>query len=459
MSDGKVIEDKKIRDTKYTQYKETPTVGKSKDVLLGFIIACKKFKTNFFNQILTLLSVLLCAVLLFGGNIIADYCVGDYSRGAYEKENKIIEVKKNDNISITEKELKQIQNLNGVELTILPELYQYKTKILGIHDSWNDYQYVIDNSLSFGDTKIQSIEESTFIDESQVCYITFTGNRSLYFKLKCLEIEHADRYITDNNCIYLSYSTLDFIQKCYSIEKKFQIKDTNHYLNITNTYISLEDDKTKLLEEFLEIDLTDSFEGLFVPEQYISSELKEEIHDETLIIWDNRFETSLYLTEEERARVSYTFYEDLEFETEHLYVICNESQILKIDNTLNKLDYHTFKLQDLKFPLEDHDLFFSNTFFFSLNVVLAILIYILLKVTYKKLLKARQKEFVLLKKIGFSNKAIFIHMICPILLSLILALAISGCIYLVRPFIIWYFYVIPICLMVVVTYHLCKHIY
>ncbi|MDE6656703.1 MAG: hypothetical protein K2J85_06915 [Anaeroplasmataceae bacterium] len=214
----------------------------------------------------------------------------------------------------------------------------------------------------------------------------------------------------------------------------------------------------------MEIDLTSSYDELYVPKNYLaSSETLDIIQENSIVVWENKFETSVVLidSEKEIARVSYAFFENLELELNSIYVICNLSQIFQIDNTLNSLGYHTFKLQNFNMkPHEDStSLFKANTTFFCLNIVLAILIYILLKVSYKKLLKVRQKEFTLLKKLGFSNKTIYIHMICPILLSAILVILSSPFIYLVRPFIIWYFYVIPVCIIGIVTYHVCKNIY
>ncbi|MDE7095586.1 MAG: hypothetical protein K2O23_03775, partial [Anaeroplasmataceae bacterium] len=81
-----------------------------------------------------------------------------------------------------------------------------------------------------------------------------------------------------------------------------------------------------------------------------------------------------------------------------------------------------------------------------------------LKVTYKKLLKNRKREFMLLKKIGFSDKTIYMHMISPLFISTFFLMLASGFIYLVRPFIIWYYYVIPLVSMVLLLYFVCKAI-
>ncbi|MDE7384408.1 MAG: ATP-binding cassette domain-containing protein, partial [Anaeroplasmataceae bacterium] len=170
LSEGKVTEDKKIKDVNYINYKETPTSEKSKDIFLGFLIACKKFKSNFFNQFLTLISILLCAVLLFGGNIIADYCVGDFSRGSYHRHNKYIEVKNSDNSFLTQKDIEEFRKINDVELIILPN-FDCHIGVYGIYDTWNSYYLAIDDSLNFGETKIQTFNNSTFIDESGTCYL------------------------------------------------------------------------------------------------------------------------------------------------------------------------------------------------------------------------------------------------------------------------------------------------
>ncbi|MDE5546623.1 MAG: ATP-binding cassette domain-containing protein [Anaeroplasmataceae bacterium] len=463
LSEGKVTEDKKIKDVNYINYKETPTSEKSKDIFLGFLIACKKFKSNFFNQFLTLISILLCAVLLFGGNIIADYCVGDFSRGSYHRHNKYIEVKNSDNSFLTQKDIEQFRKINDVELITLPNLNRdYHIGVYGIHDTWNSYYLAIDDSLNFGETKIQTFNNSTFIDESGTCYLNTSKKESIFFKLKCLKIMHVEGMKDYNNIVYLSSSTLDFILKTYDISMNFQIKDTDLTFRIEHKYVET-DEERYYLEEALEIDFTSSFDGFYVPQNYLTSSniYISTIPMNPIIVGENKLETPLYLTDESKAkaRVSYTFYEALELQANTLLIQCNTNRIHEIDSTLNQWGYHTYKAQDISYPLEDSELFFSNTVFFSMNAVLAILIYILLKVTYKKLLKARQKEFTLLKKLGFSNKTVFIHMICPILLSLILVLLISGCIYFVRPFIIWYFYIIPLCLLPIVIYRVCKHIY
>lgn len=460
LSEGKVIEDKKIKDVQYKNYKETTSDKKSKDVFLGLMIAFKKFKNSFFNQFLTLLSLLLCAVLLFGGNILADYCVGDFNRAEYVSHNEIIETKKGDNTSLTDSDVAQFMNIDGVKLTLPSELYEQSIYVYGINDSLNSFYFEIDNSLNFGETKLSCIDSSTFIDESKTCFIKTNTGATVYYKLNCLDIVHAERHITENNIIYLSSSTLEFIKKTYNIKRKFLIKDTDIYLDIIDTFIVGFNDRPVLIEKDLEIDLTSSYEGFYVPKNYITSpKVQEVLHEDSILVWEDTFETAIHLTDESRARISYTYFKDLEWKADSIYIICNISKIDKIDAALIKLGYHTYKSQNELFLLEDSNLFFSNTAFFGMNAVLAILVYILLKVTYKKLLKARQKEFILLKKVGFSNKSIYINMICPILLSAILTLLLSAFIYLVRPFSFWYFYGIPVCLIVIVTYHVCKNIY
>ncbi len=460
LSEGKVIEDKKIKDVICRNYKEPIHTKKPKNILLGFIIAWKKFKTNFLNQFLILFSILLCAILLFGGNIFADYYIGDWGFDEEERKNEIIEVKKGDLSPLTDADLKQFKDLSGVELNIIPELYGEN---IYISNDLERYRLWIDDTLNFGEAKISTNNESYLKNSPKECYLHSSYRNSLYFKLTCIDIMYVEKtqIFDDDNFIYISSSTLNFIQKVFYINTEFQIKNTDKHFNIINSF---EPGLIFFDSNYLEIDLTSSYDELYVPKNYLaSSETLDIIQENSIVVWENKFETSVVLidSEKEIARVSYAFFENLELELNSIYVICNLSQIFQIDNTLNSLGYHTFKLQNFNMkPHEDStSLFKANTTFFCLNIVLAILIYILLKVSYKKLLKVRQKEFTLLKKLGFSNKTIYIHMICPILLSAILVILSSPFIYLVRPFIIWYFYVIPVCIIGIVTYHVCKNIY
>ncbi|MDE6655953.1 MAG: ATP-binding cassette domain-containing protein, partial [Anaeroplasmataceae bacterium] len=190
LSEGKVIEDKKIKDVICRNYKEPIHTKKPKNILLGFIIAWKKFKTNFLNQFLILFSILLCAILLFGGNIFADYYIGDWGFDEEERKNEIIEVKKGDLSPLTDADLKQFKDLSGVELNIIPELYGEN---IYISNDLERYRLWIDDTLNFGEAKISTNNESYLKNSPKECYLHSSYRNSLYFKLTCIDIMYVEK--------------------------------------------------------------------------------------------------------------------------------------------------------------------------------------------------------------------------------------------------------------------------
>ncbi len=89
LSEGKVIEDKKIKEAPYSTYKDTPSIKKN-DFLLASLFTMMQVRNNFFHFLYLFIILLFGGVLLFGGNIIGDYFVSDYNINCQVKENIII---------------------------------------------------------------------------------------------------------------------------------------------------------------------------------------------------------------------------------------------------------------------------------------------------------------------------------------------------------------------------------
>ncbi|MDE5715003.1 MAG: ATP-binding cassette domain-containing protein [Anaeroplasmataceae bacterium] len=460
LSEGKVIEDKKIKDIKYINYKDISYLKKPKDIFLGSILTLMQIKDNFINLLYFFSSILFCAILLFGGTSLFDYFVSDYNQNYQSKINTIIEVKKSDYSSLNDEDLIQIHNINGTEMVILPELYSTHVYVHGIGDNGlSSYYLKFDDSLDFGQIKVSSINSNTAI-KSNECTLAFQRYTSILFQVDCIEVIHPKRIIEENNIVYLSALTFSYIQKTYNINKDFYIKNTDYGFSFnSNNSGSL--NSTLVLNEKLEIDLTNSYEEFYIPKKCFDSNIEflDALTETSIVVWEDQFETQVHLTNEEKAKISYIFFNHLELQASSLYAICQSKQIMNVDQKLSRLGYYTFKAQDIEFPLKDYDLFYRNTIFFSISIAIALFIYILLKINIKKFLRRKKPEFILLKKLGFSNKTVYSYMIFPILLSTLLVLASSGFIYLVRPFCMWYYYVLPLGLLCLVIYNVCKNIF
>lgn len=455
LSEGRVIEDKKIKDVKYTQYIPSKDKKTKNDILLGCFISLKQLKSNFFTLFLTFTSILLCAILLFGGNLIFDFLVGDFNRDAEVKDNQILAIKNKDNSPFHFESLSELIKIEGIERVMLPKLYNAHIRIKDLDPYSNpNFDILVDNTLSFGDFEISYKEK---IETERKYDLSFSNlDNFQYFKLKCVDskVTQIDKYI-----IYLSSDTINFMQKTSDIHRTFQVKDTDLQFYISYIYYSttsLQSGK----EGNIEIDLTSSFEDLYIPQNFITnSTILEQITPDTIVVWNKDFEARLHLTEERMVRISYTFFEGLDINEDSLCLVCNLKDIYTIDQKVSNLGYLTYKSQDELFPIEDENLFFSNTTFFAINIILIPLLLVLLKVTYKKILKHRKKEFTLLKKIGFSDKTIYIHMISPLLLSVLLILGLAGVCIIIRPFLIWYYCVIPFVAILLLLYFLCRTIH
>ncbi|MDE5856274.1 MAG: ATP-binding cassette domain-containing protein, partial [Anaeroplasmataceae bacterium] len=458
LSEGKIIEDKKIKQANYVQYVPTRSSKKANNVLLGFFISLKQIKTNFINLLLTLTSLLLCAILLFGGNAIFDYAVGDANRDYEVRDNTIVTIKNSDYSLFSMNDFSKFTNITGVEQIMLPSLYGRNIEFNPAYtdgwltDGWyiTSYKLKVDNTLNFGEFKLytnKSVDINGYnnkplfkVNESYSLHFTSVIPDNQYYKLKCAGITRIKD--GDISSIYLSNETFNFMQKTDAIDRHFQLKDTDLEFYIPPYYNSMVSGTVQSVPGTLEIDLTNSFNGLFVPEKFIYDDaVLEQITTDTQVVWKDTFETSLHLTDESKIRISYTFFDNLDVNVDSLCLVCNLNQINKVDQYVSKLGYLTYKSQDMNYPLEDENLFYSNTVFFAIDIALILVLYVLLKITYKKLLKNRKKEFMLLKKIGFSDKTIYVHMIVPLFISTILLMLVSGFIYMVRPYIIWYYYV------------------
>lgn len=456
LSEGQVVEDKRIRNITYSKYEPTSNVHPTNDVFLGCMISFKQMKSNLFNFMITFISILLCVVLLFTGNIIFDYAVGDSNRGEQDYKNgTILEVKTSDDTPLDNSDVAQLYEHTGVQI-YAPLFYNHARLLFDIADNpdphGNSFKICIDNSLDFGEAYI----ETKYIGNTwKDTILIYPFNSLLKYQLRCLKVNYTE----DSYSIYISSSTMNFIQKTYQWDGILEIKNTDYSFDMLySLLISDSSGHVQEINKTLEIDLANSFEGIFVPTNYIrDEEILNAIGEDTKVINKGTSETNLYLTDETTARVSYLFLENLDFQENSLFLICDTEQIFEIDRIVSNMGYHTYKAQDKVYPLEDENLFFSNTVFFSIDIVLAILFYVLLKVTYKKQLNIRQREFSLLKKIGLSNKSIYIHMMIPLILSFIFIIAATGFIYLVRPFIIWYYYFIPLVILFLDAYFLCSH--
>lgn len=451
LSEGKLIEDKKIRDAKYLTYDPTPTSKEYNSLLLGILVSFKQLKHNISNIFLIFISFLFCAILLFGVNIIFDFLVGDFNRDQYVRNSPIVEVKNSDQTPLTGENIEQLQTISGVEQVLLPNFYN-RPFLLQDDDGPNLlYSVELDDSINFGDFKITSYK--LFQTNCQYNLSLYTSKLQQY-TLNCIE----SNINSDNYTIFMSSQTFNFMQKTYQISREFQIKNSDLSFLISDYYSSNDPAFTEKYR-IIEIDLTKQFDGFFVPKKFIDDSILEQITADAEIIWQDQYETTLHLTDDAKATISYSFFDGLDYSAPSLYLVCNLDQIYQVDKEVLTLGYQTFKLQNYVFPIEDEDLFFSNTTFYSINIVLAILLYFLLKVTYKKLLKYRQREFLLLKKIGFSDQTIYIHMITPLIITSILLLLASGLIYVIRPFILWYYYLIPLTILFLITFFICRTIY
>ncbi len=458
LSEGQVVEDKKIRDVTYFQYETNPTVHKSNDILLGGILSFKQMKTNFFHLLITLISILLCAVLLFAGNIYFDFAVGDFNRGADDRNGTILEVKSSDNTPLDNSDVQKLSEQTGVQI-YTPLFYNHARLLFDIADNpdpnGNSFKICIDDSLDFGEA---CIETEYISDTWKDTILIYPFKALLKYRLRCSKIN----YTTEGHFrIYVSSSTMYFIQKTHQWNGDLKIKNTDYTINTLDTLLTSDSSgHVQEIQRIVEIDLAHSFEGIFVPKNYIrKEEILNVVGEDTKVTCNDTCETNLIFTDEATAKVSYQFLENLDFKENSLLLICDSdsNQIFEIDKIVSNMGYYTYKEQNKTNRLSDENLFLSNTIFFSIDIVSAILFYILLKITYKKQLKIRQKEFFLLKKIGLSNKTIYIHMMMPLILSYILVLLTSGFIYLFRPFLIWYYYFIPLAILFLNAYFLCSY--
>ncbi|MDE7106543.1 MAG: ATP-binding cassette domain-containing protein, partial [Anaeroplasmataceae bacterium] len=235
LSEGKIIEDRKIKEANYVKYVPAQYSKKSNNVLLGLFISLKQIKTNFINLVLTLTSLLLCAILLFGGNAIFDYAVGDANRNYEVKDNTIVTIKNSDGSLFSMDDFSKFMNINGVEQIMLPDLYGRNIEFKAYIDGWYTiaYHIKIDNALNFGEFKLYTNKSNNAnglnkpfnVNESYSLHFTGGIPDEQYYKLKCVGVTKIKDGETSS--IYLSNETFNFMQKTDAIDRYFQLKNTD----------------------------------------------------------------------------------------------------------------------------------------------------------------------------------------------------------------------------------------
>ena len=451
LSEGKLVEDKKIQSMPLSNYIQTPVENKPKDIRLGLMLSLKQMKGNLGSTILLLFGILLCAILLFGVNILFDYWVGDGNRNEEAKTCELVEIRAKDENKLHRKdidELKQIKNVKQVIL--LTTFYKAKFFVYNHLDNFSSdtYGIEIDNSLSFGNTVITTPNTSFFQIGEKVHIDMENHTGGYYYSLQCMDIKKN----SDTHLLSMSEETFDFIQRLAIESRMYEIKDTPYSIHFQNNAI-------------LYIDLTAKYEGIYIPVDYLQmpfflwADANYTLPENPKLCLNGMYETNFILTNGSRAQVSYSFYEETDINESSLFLICPVEKIRQIEKQAKALGYRTYIKQNETCPPNDTQLFISNTTYWGIDAVGTFLLCLLLILTYMKILKGRKKEFVLLKKIGFSDKSIYTHMIAHILVFCIFLSVCSSFIYFVRPFILWYYYIIPFCCLWIITYFLCRHIY
>ncbi|MDE7162412.1 MAG: ATP-binding cassette domain-containing protein [Anaeroplasmataceae bacterium] len=450
LSEGRLVEDKKVRSMPLSNYIQTSIEEKPKDIRLGLILSIKQMKGNLGSTILLLFGILLCAILLFGVNILFDYQVGDGNRNEVAKTSELVEIRTKDENKLHKKDIAELKQIKNVKQVILHSTF-YKAKFFvynHLNISYSDtYGIEIDNSLSFGNTVITT-PNATFFQIGEKVHIDladYTGE--YYYTLQCTDVKKMPH----TRILSMSEETFDFIQRLSIESRLYEIKDTAYSVCFQNNAI-------------LYIDLTSKYKGIYIPVDYLQRPFffwaeADYTLPENPKLCLNGEETNFILTNGSKAQVSYSFYEEMDINEDYLFLICPVEKIRKIEKQAKALGYRTYIKQNEICPLSDSQLFITNTMYWGIDAVGTFLLCLLLILTYMKILKGRKQEFVLLKKIGFSDKSIYTHMIAHILVFCIFLSVCSSFIYFVRPFILWYYYIIPLCCLWIMTYFLCRHIH
>lgn len=378
LSDGKIIEDIKLKETEKKPLKLTKKKVKER-FTLPLVLFGKYFKKNILRNLLLIFIVLISSFTLLGVSYLCDYA---YEKTKYYTDNSSYapnEVEILNKKGFTKEQLDEIYNNELVnDFKIYPVCYHYVSFGRNI---------LVDNTLK--DNEIRGPRGSDHI------YIRLPDK----FIVNGTYIESKDK--DDDYYYYLNYKNYLLIHKlatAISEVSSFLIK--NQYDVNISTIISItidlnsQDDKMKSSLDNINV---------YFNEQEIEVEPFLEGESNTLYISPKHLDTLL---------------EPFNIVAYDLTVQYDLTQKGKMFNFLKQKNYLYIDNDSLEPLLQSSEMLFVLESLYAFLSLLAFII--MVPVTNKTLfsfVKSRKTELSLLRKIGFSKKTIIKMILCPVIIT------------------------------------------
>lgn len=437
LAGGEVIEDKVVEEAKTFKYEDKRSF-QINDVLLGLFVGLKQLKKNIHTFIVVFLSMLFCLGIFIGVNYLFDYSIGNGGRlQNSDFSSEEIRIKKSD-----------YSNFNLDDIVTIEK--NYNTSIKYINDiiveaghSFNDI-YVknideldLDIDLKLGEAYVSGDYSSDLLECDTISFNDFR------FRLDVKQYLDPDYYVKG---IYVNTETLYLINMISKSDSLLYFNDINDLNNI-------------IYQDYIYVDFKESFNYIGVSNEFYES-LDKNIYKDVEV---NKIKYNYQATGDEFV-VSFEHFKDLDnkendIKDNTIIVPCKESNRMELISRLKKDGYLTFSVDDIDLSLTDENAFMSKTLILLVDLVLGVLLYLLIRVVYNRLIINRKYEFKLLRKLGFSNKCIYIVMIFPIVLTSLIMFIFIPVTPLFRSYYKWYIFMINISLPIIFMYLICKKIY
>ena len=383
LSDGKIIEDIKLKEIERKPLKLTKNKTKEK-FTLPLILFGKYFKTNILKNLLLIFVALISCFTLLGVNYLCDY---GYEKTKYFTDNTIYNPNE-----------VEILNKNGFTKEQIDELYN--------HESINDLKIysVYYNRLAFG--------RNLLIDNT----------------LKDNEIKGP----RDSNHIYLSFPNNNLRINGNYIDSKDK-EDENYYLNFKN-YILIHKLATITYDvSGFVIKNQDGVNIKFTLEIDLNSEddkVKTSLSNVSVFFNNQEIEVESSLEGDELLSFSPSYLDSL---LEPFNIVAYDvitkydlTQKEKVFNFLKQKNYLYVDNDSLEKSLQSSEMLFMNE---GLIIFISLFAFIIMVLVTNKTLfsfvKSRKNELGLLRKIGFSKKVIIKMILCPVVITLSVVLVFS----------------------------------
>lgn len=437
LSGGEVIEDKVVEETKTFKYEDKRSFHIN-DVLLGLFVGLKQFKKNIHTFIVVFLSMLFCLGIFIGVNYLFDYLIGN--GGRLQNSNfpsEEIRIKKSD-----------YSNFNFDDIVTIEKNYDTNIKYINyitvevVHSFKDIYVKNIDEldldiDLKLGEAYVSGDYSSDLLECDTISFNKFR------FRLDVKQYLDPDYYVKG---IYVNTETLYLINMISKSDSLLYFNDVNDINDI-------------IYKDYIYVDFKESFNYIGVSNEFYES-LDKNIHKDVEV---NKIKYNYQATGDEFV-VSFEHFKDLDNKENNILdntiiVPCKESNRMELISRLKKDGYLTFSADDIDLSLRDENAFMTKTLILLVDLVLGVLLYLLISVVYNRLIINRKFEFKLLRKLGFSNKCIYIVMIFPIVLTSLIMFIFIPFTPLFRPYYKWYIFVINMILPIIYMYLICKKIY